>query len=525
MSRIRSVLLVCLLGALILQPTVGFAQNRVLRLLTPGEPETLDPHLRHWVGERTLVAILLEGLTREDEAGNPIPGAATSWDISPDGLRYQFHLRPDATFSDGRPVTAESFVYAFRRLVDPKTAAEATSPIEPVLHARDCIAGKLPPEALGVETTDPLTLLVTLEQPNPFFPLLAAQLVPLEREVVERWGRLWTEPAHMVSNGPFTLTEFVLHGNVGLAKNPRYWNAAKIHLDRITFVSVENSRTAQRMFAAGEVDAINLSAEEFKDGGPLPGAQLRLQPLNRVYYLFFNMREGPLAASRSLRRALALSLDQDFLQTKILKSVSETAFAMVPSILPGYPHPREDFADHSMPERIAEARRLYAEAGYGTDRPLEVKFVLSDRKLCGAAQEMWRIALGVHTLCDIIEDDHGLNEAYRTGQFDMSATGDNASAPDPLLILGDFRGDPLAQGNDPHYISTAYDDRLKAAQNMADPIARAAELAEAERILLDDQVMIPLSFSRSAYAVSPRVHGYRALATRTLFLDDVTVDQ
>jgi oligopeptide transport system substrate-binding protein len=510
----------CVLSSL---PGSGFAQDRVLRLINPGQPESLDPAHRHFTADRVLGTILLEGLTRENGDGNAVPGAADSWEVSADGLHYMFHLRPNAQFSDGHPVTAENFVYAARRWVDPKTASEATSAIDSVLHARDCIAGKLPPEAIGVTAAGPLTLAVTLERPNPFFPALAGQLVPMEQEVVERWGRAWTQPEHMVSNGPFTLAEFVLHGNIAFVKNPHYWNAAKIKLDRVNFISVDNSRTAQRMFQAGEVDAVSLSSEDFKNGGPLPGAQLRLQPIYRIAYLFFNMRGGPLAEKRSLRRALALALDQDTLTTKILKSVSDPAYAMVPAIYPSYPHPREDFADRPMADRIEEARRLYAEAGYGADHPLVVKAVLGDKKTCAAIQEMWHAALGFIAECDI-EDDHGAEEAYKTGQFDLGDNGDGGPVPDPFKILSDHRGQPVGEENTGHYNSPAYDAQLTAAQNAPDPKARAAKLAEAERVLLDDQAMIPLMFSNVAYAVSPRVHGYRALASRGLFLDDTTVD-
>ena len=504
-------------------PGLGFAQDRVLRLITPGQPESFDPQHRHWTGDRILGTILLEGLTRDDADGNPAPGAAASWDISPDGLHYTFYLRPGATFSDGHPVTADSFVYAARRWVDPKTASEATSAIEPVLHASDCIAGKLPPEAVGVEAVNPLTLAVTLERPDPFFLTIATQFVPLEREVVEQWGRAWTQPEHMISNGPFTLTEFVLHGNIGFTKNPHYWNAAKIKLDRVTFISVDNSRTTQRLFQAGEVDAIGLSSEEFKNGGQLPGTQLKVQPIYRVFYLFFNLRSGPVAESRSLRRALALSLDQDTLTTKIMKRLDEPAYAMVPNVYPNYPHPKEDFAARTMPERIEEARKLYAGAGYGPDHPLEVKAVLYDQKFCAAIQEMWRAALGVHTECDV-QDDHGEEEAYKTGQFTVGDNGDGGMAPDPYIILKDFRGAPLGAENSGHYMSSAYDALLTAAQNSPDLKARAERLAEAERLLIDDQAVVPLNFGNVAFAVAARIHGYRALASRGLFIDDVTID-
>lgn len=507
-------------------PESGFAQDRVLRLLNPGETESFDPAHRHFATDRVLGTILLEGLTREDGDGKTVPGGAASWEVSADGLRYVFHLQPNAKFSDGHPVTAENFVYAARRWVDPKTASEATSAIVPVLHARECLGGKLPPDAIGVSATNALTLSVTLEHPNPFFPALAGQLVPMEPEVVERWGRAWTQPEHMVSNGPFTLAEFVLHGNISFVKNPSYWNAAKIQIDRVNFVSVDNPRTAQRMFQAGEVDAIGLSSEDFKQGqtgGPAAGSQMRLQPIYRISYLFFNMRSGPLAEKPTLRRALALALDQDMLTTKILKSISEPAFAMVPAIYPNYAHPREDFADRPMAGRIAEARRLYAEAGYSADHPLPVKVVLGDRKFCAAIQEMWHAALGFLAECEVM-DDHGSEEAYRTGQFTVGDNGDGGPVPDPYKILSDFRGQPVGEENTGHYNSPVYDALLAAAQDATDFKARSDKLAEAERVLLDDQAFIPLSFSASAYAIAPRVHGYRLLASRALYLDETTVD-
>lgn len=513
----------CLVWSVCLLAGGASAQERVLRLLNPGAPESFDPAHRHFAADRVLGTALLEGLTREDGDGNIVPGGATAWEVSADGLHYIFHLRPNAKFSDGHAVTAEDFVYAARRWVDPKTASEATSAIVPVLHARECLGGKLPPDAIGIVATDPLTLAVTLEHPNPFFPALAGQLVPMEQAVVERWGREWTLPEHMVSNGPYTLAAFVLHGDISFVKNPYYWNAEKIRLSRVDFISVDMSRTAQRMFQAGEVDAIALSSVDFKSGGPVPGSQLKLQPINRIYYLFFNMRNGPLAENPSLRRALALAVDQDALVNKVQKAVDQPAFAMVPAIYPNYSHPREDFADRSMADRIEEARRLYAEAGFGPDHPLLLKAVLGDRQTCGAIQDMWRTALGFLAECEVLSD-HGAEEAYRTGQFDVGGNGDGGPVPDPYKILSDFRGQPVGEENTGHYNSPTFDALLSAAQDAPDAKSRSEKLAEAERILLNDQALIPLSFSSVAYAISPHVHGYRLLASRALYLDDTTVD-
>jgi len=497
--------------------------EHVLRLRMPGQSETLDPHLRHVVADRVLDTMMLDGLTREDATGAPVPAAAVSWEISPDGRRYTFHLRQGARFSDNHPVTSGDFLYALRRLVDPKTAAGGTDAILPVLHARDCLAGKMAPEALGVSAPDPMTLVIELEHADVFFSTWAAQLVPLEKEVLDRWGREWVQPGHMVSNGPFVLAEYIPHGNIKFVRNPTYWNAAKIRLEEVDFLAVDNARTAQRMFQAGEMDIVSLSSEDVRDGKLAPNAQVHTAPLNRTSYLFFNMRQGPLAESQPLRRALALTLDQPLI-IKIQQTLDDPAFAMIPPQFPNYPHPREDFADRSMQDRLAQARTLYAQAGYNANHPLEFKFTYWDGKTCAALQEMWRAALGAKVNCEIFPDDNGLFAAYRTGQFELGGKSESSAAPDARNLLDNIRhAPPNPTENEGDYSNPRFNDLLDQANGIADPTVHGAKVAEAEQVLLADQAIIPLSFTRVAYATSPNVTGYQQLPSRSLFVDSVDI--
>jgi len=496
------------------------AAEHVLRLRLPGVSETLDPHLRRGVGDRVLDTIMLEGLTREDATGAPVPGAAFSWEISSDGLRYTFHLRQGAKFSDGHPVTSADFLYAFRRLVDPKTAASGTEPIIPVLNARDCLAGKRAPDALGVAAPDPMTLIITLEHPDAFFTVWAAQLVPLEQEVVERWGREWVQPGHMVSNGPFVLAAYVPHGDIKFTRNPDYWNAAKIRLNDVDFVAVDSGRTAQRMFEAGELDVVSLSSEDAQEGKLMPGAKLHMAPMNRTSYLFFNMRQGPLAGSQPVRRALALTVDLPVL-LKVEQVLDDPAFAVIPPQYPDYSHPREDFADWPMAKRIAEARKLYAQAGYSDSHPLEFKFTYYDGKTCAALQEIWRASLGVKMTCDVVQDDNG---RYQLGQFELGGKGENSAAPDARDLLDNLRYPaPSSIENEGAYNNPKFNELMDQADQIADPKARGAKLGEAEAVVLADQAVIPISFTKVAYATSAKVGGYQQLPSRSLFLDDVDV--
>lgn len=500
------------------------ADDRVLRLATPPEVRTLDPHLRTWAAERIVTTMMLDGLSREDTNGDPIPGGAAAWDISSDGRRYVFHLRPDAQFSDGQPITADDYVYAFRRYVDPKTHSQSTGAIESVLHARDCLSGKLPPEALGVAATDSQTLTVTLAHPSPFFLHWATLLVPIERGLIEKWGEDWTAPGHMVSNGPFILADFQKTGAIDLVKNPHYWNASAIRLDRIKFIPVADHQRQLDMFAAGALDAINLTDDQVTEQRAKLGDQIKIQPLNRAAYYFFNMTNGPFADQPSLRRALALSLEPEVIARKLNAPTIEPANSLIPRNFPAYAHPRLDFAARPIADRLAEARRLYGEAHYGPQRPLAINLVESTRNRCQIVADMWKAALGAQVTCTIIEDDEARFAAYRRGDFDMGLMIEAAAAPDPLEILEGFQSTPENFGNIGHYHSTKFDDLLREATESADFLARAEKLARAERILLDDLPALPLAYSRTAYLVNPRIKGFRILPSRSMFVDGVTID-
>jgi oligopeptide transport system substrate-binding protein len=501
------------------------ADERILRLVTPPEIQTLDPHLRTWAAERIVTTMMLDGLTREDTNGDPVPGGALSWDISSDGRQYVFHLRPGARFSDGRAVTADDFVYAFRRYVDPKTHGQSTGAIESVLHARDCLSGKLPPEALGVASDGAQTLTVTLAHPSPFFLHWATLLVPLERDLVEKWGDQWTAPGHMVSNGPFTLAEFQKSGGIDLVKNPHYWNASAIQLDRIRFVSAPDRQAQLKMFAAGQLDAINLTDDQVTEQRARLGDQIKIQPIYRVAYYLFNMAGGPFADQPKLRRALALSFEPEVIMRKLNTLTTDPANSLIPRNFPAYAHPRLDFAARPMTARLAEARRLYGEARYGPQRPLSITLIDNSRNRCQIVADMWKAALGVLVTCTIIEDDEARVAAYRQGDFDMGLMIEAAAAPDPLEILESFQSTPQNFSNVGHYRSAKFDDLLREASESADFLARAEKLARAERMLLDDLPAIPLTYGRTAYLVSPRVKGFRILPSRSLFVDGVTIGQ
>jgi oligopeptide transport system substrate-binding protein len=500
------------------------AAEHVLRLGTPFEIVTLDPHLHTLAAERVVTTMMLDGLLREDATGEPMPAGAESWDISSDGRRYVFHLRPTAKFSDGRPVTADDYVYAFRRYVDPKTHSRSTGAIESILHARDCLTGKLPPDALGVTATDRLTLTVVLSHPSPFFLHWSPLLVPLERDVIERWGDQWTAPGHMVSNGPFTLAGLHPGGAVELVKNPSYWNEAAIRLDRIELIPLHDRDQELAEFQAGRLDAVILAEDQIADQADRFTGQIKTQPVNRIAYYFFNLAKAPFTDQKGLRRALSLSLETETVARRLGSSTEEPANSFIPRNFSAYAHPRLDFAARPMAARLLEARRLYGEAHYGPEHPLSFNLVEGSQRRCQIVADMWKTALGAEVTCTIIENPQERFAAYRRGDFDVGLMIIAAAAPDPLELLESFQSLPFNPGSFGGYRSIKFDDLLLDAANSSDFLSRAEKLAQAERVLLDDLPAMPLAYSRVAYMVGPRVRGFRMLPSGSMFVDDVTFD-
>ena len=221
------------------------------------EPETLDPGKASTTYEANILRDLFEGLVMPDAKANVMPGVAESWSISDDQSVYTFKLRKDAVWSNGDPVTADDFVFAFRRLEDPATAAEYASMLYVVKNAKAINAGEVDPDEMGVRAIAPGTLEITLDSPTPYFlELLTHQATyPLHRASVERLGVDWTKPGNLISNGPFTLAERVPNDHIEIVRNPKFHAAADVKLDAVYFYPTQDRSTAIKRFEAGELDS------------------------------------------------------------------------------------------------------------------------------------------------------------------------------------------------------------------------------------------------------------------------------
>src|SRR5262245_41228308 len=227
----------------------------VLRRGNGAEPASLDPHFSIGTWEDNIISDLIVGLTTADAAGKAIPGAATSWETSPDGKTWTFHLR-DLQWSDGKPVTAGDFVYSWRRILDPKTAAPYASILYGFKNAQAIGSGKMKPEELGARAIDDKTLELQLENPAPYLPelLMHTTSYPVPQQLVEAKGRDWTKPGSYIANGPYTLAEWVPNDHITLVKNPKFYDAANVKIDRVVYYPIADPDAGLKRFRAGELD-------------------------------------------------------------------------------------------------------------------------------------------------------------------------------------------------------------------------------------------------------------------------------
>lgn len=516
MVRFRGVLLATILALAACQGEVQQAAcpagQVCLEFGNNGEPSTLDPQQSSLIDEFAIIGDLFMGLTTDSPEARPVPAMAQSWETSPDGLVWTFHLR-EAQWSDGVPVTADDFVYAYQRILKPETASTYAYLIHLLKNGQAVGEGKAPPHALGAKALGPRTLQLTLEHPAPYLPELLkhSSFFPVPKHAVERWGAAWVQPKHFVGNGPYRLVEWRLGDYVRVVKNERFWDAAKVCVDRINFYPTQDAVSGERRVKRGELD-LNTSFQSNRVTRlrqEMPG-YVRTHVSLATTYLSFNTRDVTAFKDVRVRRALSEAVDRDFITAKLLRAGQQPAYSFVPPQTANYvAGARTVWAGKSLEARQAEARRLLAQAGYGEQRPLKVTIKASTSTdtmlLVQAIQADWN-AVGVKT--SLIQNEGQIAfEAYRTRDFEIGAMSWYADYNDPVTFL-DLMRSTTGQQNYGDYKNPAYDALLDAASQEPDAGRRAEILRRAEQTVLNDEALIPLYFVVNRALVSPRVTGW-----------------
>lgn len=478
------------------------------------EPEALDPHIVRGVSEWTIIGALFEGLVRPDPATlRPIPAAAESWAVSPDGLTYTFRLRAGLRWSDGSALTAEDFVWSARRLTDPSMgSAHVEDTLIFVRGVRDLIAGRGGWDQVAIRALDERTIEFGLDHPVPFFPSALAAFYPVPRATVEKFGgwtdrsSAWTRAGNMVCNGPFLLTRWEQNQDIQCRRNPQYWDVAAVRLNGVTFLPYDNPAAEELAFRSGQLHlTYGVPLQKIETYQRDEPEVLKIVPDLGNYFYSLNTTRPPFNDAR-IRRAFSLATDRESLVRNVVRGGKVAANAFTPPDLAGYtarPRLRYD---------PAAARALLAEAGFPDGRGFPRVELLIDsrdshRAIAEAMQAMWNAAIGVRVELRN-EEPRVLVSSKRSMQFDLSRGSWNASYLDPWFFLSPWVTGGLY--NESQWSDPRYDALIAAATKEANPTARLDLLRNAEDVLLEELPIIPLYWSTQVFLLSPHVKGYTA---------------
>jgi oligopeptide transport system substrate-binding protein len=477
-----------------------------------GDPATLDPQRTSETYSEEVLRDLYEGLSAETVDGQVGPGAASDWSLDASGRHYRFTLRSGSKWSNGDPLVAEDFAAGLRRAVDPKTASPHADFLELIEHAPAIVRGQEPPEHLAVRAVDPQHLEIDLSEPAPYFAGLLATAVayPVHRPSLAKYGDAFSRAGRLVGNGAYRLVATVPGVSVRLEQNPNYWDAAHVAVPAVEYLSVADVSAQLTRYRAGSLDLMdtlpNAQVEWAREN--LPG-ELQLAPQLTTVYLAFNHLDGPLAKRPELGEALALALDRESLTGRALRGGQVPAYAFVPPGIAGYARQSYAWAERPLAERQATARDRLQAAGFVAGKPLKLRVLYNHNEaihnLTVALAAEWQEALPVEVEFVELEFQAFMAARRDRAHWDVVVAGWNADYADPGNFLGVFRS--ASEANDPGLRDAPYDGLLDQAAREADPAHRLELLAQAERRLLDLNVMTPLYYAVSRRLVKPYVEG------------------
>jgi oligopeptide transport system substrate-binding protein len=496
-----------------LAPGETRAEEQTFAFRLIDEPPTLDPSLIEDIYSGDVARQLFEGLLNQDAQGNPVPGVATDWTVSEDGLTYTFRLRPETKWSDGTPVTAEDFVYSWRRTADPATGSPYSWYLElmQLKNAGAVIAGDMPPDQLGVRAVDDHTLEVTLEAPVPYLPQMVTHTTthPVPRAAIEAHGNQWTQPGNMVSNGAYVLSDRVPQERTVLTRNEQYWDNENTTLDTLTFLVINDDNQALTRWEVGELDRTEIPFGRYPVlTQEYPDEALAL-PMLCVAYYAVNLREDAPEALKDVRvrQALNLAIDREVVTRDILAGGEEPAYTFTPTATAGWEVPSVPAAEMTQDESNAEAQRLLQEAGYGEDgEPLTLEILYNTspdlEQLNVAVGQMWKQRLGIDTTLTNVEWQTFL-ERQRTGEFDLSTSGWCADYNEASSFLDIMTSN--SEANAAQYLKPEFDALMEQSRTANEPLPLHQQ---AEQLLAQDAPILPINFFVSSVMLNDAIKGW-----------------
>ena len=502
--------------------------EKVLRYGAGAEPRTLDPRKSTGTPDSTIQAQLFEGLTVLDAKETAIPAVAQSWDLSADGLTYTFHIRANAKWSNGDPVTAHDFIYAWTTTLSSELASEYAYQLYYLKNGEAFNKGQTTASDLGLKALDDLTLVVTLENPTPYFPTLLAfhTYYPVHKKTVETNPQWAADAKTIISNGPFAITNWVHNSKIEFKKNSHYWDADKVKLNKLEFFLTDSSTTELAMFDNGQLDmGDNPPAPEFsrlkKEN------KLVIAPYLGTYFYSFNVTAPPFDNAK-VRKAFSLAVNREAIIQNITKGEQKPALSWVPIGLPelGGTDFRQNGGNYLQDNHVEEAKRLLAEAGYPGGQGLPPVTLIYNtnemhKAIAEALQEMWKKNLGVPVHLANQEWKVFIENRHR-GFYQLARNGWIGDYADPMTFIDIFMSD--SGNNDAQYKNPAYDKLVALAKSTPDLAVRQQALHNAEKLLFDDAVLLPLYFYTKPAIVNPKVKGYLRSVLGTLYFKEAYIE-
>ncbi|MGA3180818.1 MAG: peptide ABC transporter substrate-binding protein [Verrucomicrobiota bacterium] len=486
----------------------------MLRIGNGAEPAGLDPQVETGEPEHDIMITLYEGLVDPDpKDASPVPGVAERWDISPDGKVYTFHLRKNARWSNGNPVTSRDFLESYHRILLPALGAQYSYMLYPVTNAEAFNLGKITNyDQVGFKAPDDYTFVVTLSGPTPYLPAMMVHNAwyPVPIATIKKYGAWddptnpWAKPGRFVGNGPFLLTQWKINSHILVERNPYYWDAKNVRLNSIYFDPEESYDTAERMFRSGQLHT-DLQAPPSKVAfyrKYKPGL-LNDYPLLSTYYYRFNVTRPPLNDKR-VRQALAMSIDRRAICETVARAGEMPAFCLTPPNTAGYT------AKAQLKEDPAAARQLLAEAGYpdGKNFPtIEVLFNTgaNHKPIAEALQQMWKKNLNINVTLHNEEWKVYLDSTQHLDYF-IARAGWGADYDDPSSFLElSLTG---GGNNETGWGNPEYDRLVEVQSRTQDQGARFDAYQKAEAILMDEMPILPIYFYTRPRLIVPDVKNW-----------------
>lgn len=482
--------------------------NVVLRRGIGGEPASLDPGKAADIFSFEVIRDLYEGLASETPDGAVVPGVAASWTVDATGTEYTFNLRAEAKWSNGARVRAVDFVEAWRRVVDPQRASPVADTLRSIAGAAAIIAGQSPPSSLGVSALGDGVLVVKLERPAPFFPqvLTHSATFPVYSEDAAK-----THNANnWISNGPYVLSSWTPGSNITLKRNPTYWDHTNVHIPSVEYVAIPDENAEYRQYRAGQLDITQSvpSGELTSIKAERPN-ELLVAPFLATAYYALNLRSPYFRKNLYLRKSLSFAIDRKVLEATILPFGQRPAYGFVPPGTWNYDSQSWEWHDLSDSERVQEARRLYALAGFSANNPLHLRVLFNSnnsiKQVAIAIASMWKQALGVDT--ELLDEEYRvfLDTRRNTTKWEVARLGWTADYNDAGNFLDTLRsGSP---NNDARYDRPEYNELLDRAASAVDAANRREFLQNAEKMMLSDYPILPIYFFSSKRLIKPYVAG------------------